>query len=230
MKQLMAVINCSVLAVMLIIGGAAKADGQLMVMPARSNIEGQQSRTVQVSNRGDKPLYLQVDLQRIENPGETPERKTAIGDIATPGMMASPAKLTLGPGQKRDINLVPLQSPNKETLYQLYITPVSSIKTVGEESQEKISAPLTFGVGYGVVIHHLPPAGAQTQGWHYQCTDKGIQLTATGNVHNLFRDLQAIPAGVISTELKVFPGTPRVLALNMLKGSVAGKPFDIRCP
>lgn len=54
---------------LLILGGKAQADGQLMVMPARSTIEGQQTRTVQVSNLGDTPLYLKIDLARIENPG-----------------------------------------------------------------------------------------------------------------------------------------------------------------
>lgn len=77
----------AVVASLLTLSSLANADGQLMVMPARSTVEGQQPRTVQVSNLGDKPLYLKVDLMRVENPGETPERKTAIGDITVPEMM-----------------------------------------------------------------------------------------------------------------------------------------------
>ncbi|AHG18520.1 hypothetical protein Z042_01865 [Chania multitudinisentens RB-25] len=207
-----------------------QADGQLMVMPARSTVEGDQSRTVQVSNLGDKPLYLKIDLMRIENPGENPERKTAIGEITQPEMMASPAKLTLGPGQKRDINLVALKVPTRETLYRLYVVPVSSIKVVGNESKEKITAPLTFGVAYGVVVHHLPPTGARTQGWTHQCTANGLQLIATGNVSSRFRGLQATPAGSVSTEQKVFPGTPRVFPVISLKGNADDQPFDVRCP
>lgn len=230
MKQMITLLHSTLLVGMLALSGAVQADGQLMVMPARSTVEGQQNRTVRVSNLGDKPLYLRVDLQRVENPGETPERKTAIGNIATPGMMANPAKLTLGPGQKRDINLVALQSPSQETLYRLYIVPVSSIKVVGEVSQDKISAPVTFGVGYGVLVHHLPSNGKQTHGWSHQCTAAGMQLTTTGNVHSLFSNLQATPAGIVPTELKVFPDTPRVFPLKALKGNVEGKSFDIRCP
>ncbi|WP_051506703.1 hypothetical protein [Chania multitudinisentens] len=105
-------------------------------------------------------------------------------------MMASPTKLTLGPGQKRDINLVVLTVPQKEVLYRLYIVPVSSIKVVGDESKDKIKAPLTFGVAYGVVVHHLPPAGAQIRSWNHQCSTEGMQLSATGNVNILFRELQ----------------------------------------
>ncbi len=110
----------AVVASLLALSSLAHADGQLMVMPARSTVEGQQPRTVQVSNLGDKPLYLKVDLMRVENPGETPERKTAIGDITVPEMMASPAKLTLGPGQKRDINLVALKAPARDALPAVY--------------------------------------------------------------------------------------------------------------
>ncbi|MFC0226914.1 pilus assembly protein [Serratia aquatilis] len=230
MKQITTLLHCTLLVGMIALSGAVQADGQLMVMPARSTVEGLQNRTVQVSNLGDKPLYLQVDLQRVENPGETPERKTAIGNIATPGMMANPAKLTLGPGQKRDINLVALQSPGRETLYRLYIVPVSSIKVVGDESKDKISAPVTFGVAYGVLVHHLPSSGEQKHGWSHQCTAEGMQLTATGNVHTLFSNLQATPAGNVPKALKVFPDTPRVFPLKTLKGQAEGKAFDIRCP
>ncbi|AHG21049.2 hypothetical protein Z042_16670 [Chania multitudinisentens RB-25] len=214
----------------MLLSNLVQADGQLMVMPARSTVEGQQTRTVQVSNLGDKPLYLKIDLMRLENPGEDPERKTSLGEIAQPEMMVNPAKLTLGPGQKRDINLVALKVPARETLYRLYVVPVSSIKVVGEESKDKISAPLTFGVAYGVLVHHLPPTGAQTHGWTHQCSANGLQLTATGTVHSLFTALQAVPAGSVPAELKVFPDTPRVFPVTQLKGSADGQPFDVRCP
>ncbi|WP_443006064.1 MULTISPECIES: pilus assembly protein [unclassified Serratia (in: enterobacteria)] len=227
MKTIFAVLGTTCL---LALSSLVQADGQLMVMPARTMVEGQQSRTVQVSNLGDKPLYLKIDLMRVENPGENPERKTAIGEVAQPEMMASPAKITLGPGQKRDINLVALKVPTKETLYRLYIVPVSSIKVVGNESKDKITAPLTFGVAYGVVIHHLPPAGVQTHSWAHQCTAGGLQLTATGNVSSKFHSLLATPAGSVPAEQKVFPGTPRVFPATSLKGNVDGQPFEVRCP
>ncbi len=230
MKPIMNMLCLPLLSSLLMVSSLVQADGQLMVMPARSTVEGEQTRTVQVSNLGDKPLYLKVDLMRLDNPGENPERKTAMGDITLPEMMVSPAKLTLGPGQKRDISLVALKSPARETLYRLYIVPVSSIKVIGEESKDKISAPLTFGVAYGVLVHHLPPSGAQTRGWTHQCSAGGVQLTASGNVHSLFGALQGTPTGSVSGEQKVFPGTPRVFPVTQLKGNADGKPFDVRCP
>lgn len=230
MKKLKSVIRITLAVNLLVLCGLAYADGQLMVMPARSTVEGQQTRHVQVSNLGDKPLYLKIDLVRVDNPGETPERKIPIGEIAQPEIITNPAKLTLGPGQKRDISLVALKSPAKETLYRLYIVPVSSIKIIGGEQKDKITAPLTFGVAYGVVVHHLPPTGAQQRGWSHQCSAGGLQLIATGTVHALFNQLQTTPPDSVSREQKVFPGVARTLPIKTLKGTADGQSFDLRCP
>ncbi|VTR43746.1 Uncharacterised protein [Serratia fonticola] len=96
MKPIISPLHITLASALLAMSGLTLADGQLMVMPARSTVEGTQNRTVQVSNLGDKPLYLKIDMVRIENPGEKPERKTPIGELSVPEMMANPAKLTLG--------------------------------------------------------------------------------------------------------------------------------------
>lgn len=230
MKPIISPLHITLASALLAMSGLTLADGQLMVMPARSTVEGTQNRTVQVSNLGDKPLYLKIDMVRIENPGEKPERKTPIGELSVPEMMANPAKLTLGPGQKRDINLVVLKVPAKETLYRLYIVPINSIKVVGENSQEKIKAPITFGIAYGVLVSHLPSSGSQTHGWAHQCQANGLQLTSTGNMHTLFSGLQVVPTDSMPGEQKIFPGLPRVFPVKALKGQADGKPFDLRCP
>ncbi|WP_114195220.1 pilus assembly protein [Edaphovirga cremea] len=215
---------------LLAVSGLVQADGQLMVMPARSTVEGKQNRTVQVSNLGDKPLYLKIDLMLVENPGQSPERKKAMGEVALPEMMVNPAKLTLGPGQKRDINLVALKVPARETVYRLYIVPVSSIKVVDDGSKDKIKAPVNFGIAYGVVVHHQPPTTSQIRGWTHQCTAGGLQLTSTGNVRTPFTQLQVTPAGSMPSDQNVYPGTPLVFPAKSVKGNADGKPFDVRCP
>ncbi|EOA2962420.1 pilus assembly protein, partial [Yersinia enterocolitica] len=82
---------------------------QLVAIPTRTTVEAlDQQRTVQVYNSGDKPLYLDITLQHINNPGVSPEQKTLISDIAQPEMIFNPNRITLGPKQKRDIKLLPL--------------------------------------------------------------------------------------------------------------------------
>lgn len=209
----------------------AHADGQLMVMPAKTTMTGQGDKKVQVSNVGDKTLYLNIELVRIDNPGLSPEKKTALGDIAKPQIIATPAKLTLGPGQKRDIHLTALATPAQETVYRLYIVPVSSIKIVGDESPDKIRAPLTFGIGYGVVIYHRPPDDKQIASWKHTCVGSDMVLQANGTTQIALTQLMATPNnGVIGHELRLFPGTPQSFLLKTLKGKADGQPFDIQCP
>lgn len=208
----------------------AHADGQLMVMPARSIIEGMQSRSVQVSNLGNKPLYLNVTLNKIENPGQTPEKKISIGDIEKPEIMTNVAKITLGPGQRREINLVPLKEPLQENLYRLYIVPVSSMKIIGRDEKNKIDAPVTFGVGYGVLIHHMPLSTKQNTKFSFKCIADGITLTADGNISSKLINVESLPAKSVPAEFKVFPGTPRTFKAVMIKGNENGRSFVASCP
>lgn len=131
---------------------------QLVAIPTRTTVEAlDQHRAIQVYNNGDKPLYLDITLQRVDNPGVNPEQKTLISDISQPEMIFNPNRITLGPKQKRNIKLLPLKSPAQETLYRLYINPVVDIKALGShEDKSKIHAPMTISIGYGVLIHHVP--------------------------------------------------------------------------
>lgn len=221
----------AILASLLSLSLTSKADGQLMVMPAKSTLLGQENKKVQVSNVGDKTLYLNIDLARIDNPGITPEKKTSLGNIPKPNLMANPAKLTLGPGQKRDINLISLSSPDKETVYRLYVIPVSSINIIGEEPKDKIEAPVSFGIGYGVVVYHLPEKGKQVNSWNYSCTPTGMKLVANGNVKVVLNELNETPkSNKEINEIKLFPNVSQLFSFKNLKGKVDGKPFEANCP
>ncbi|HEM8293723.1 TPA: pilus assembly protein [Providencia stuartii] len=218
------------LALLLSLSFFSKADGQLMVMPAKSTLVGQENKKVQLSNVGDKALYLNIDLVRIDNPGITPEQKTSLGNIPKPQLMANPAKLTLGPGQKRDINLISLSSPDKETVYRLYVIPVSSINIIGDEPKDKIEAPVSFGIGYGVIVYHLPEKSKQISSWNYSCTAAGMRLISDGNVKVVLNELNEIPKSKKEiNEIKLFPNVSQLFSFKNLKGKVDGKPFEVNC-
>ncbi|CNH97262.1 alpha-related fimbriae chaperone 1 [Yersinia thracica] len=203
---------------------------QLVATPARMTIEAMaQHRTIQVYNSGDKPLYLDISLQRVENPGVSPEQKTLISDIAQPEMIFNPSRITLGPKQKRDIKLLPLKSPVQETLYRLYVDPVVNIKAVGEGDKGKIHAPMTISIGYGLLIHHVPPRAAQIRHWQYQCIPDGLMLSSTGSVHNKFEQLKSQDNSALTDSLNLYPGTPITLSTKQLSGKVDNEPFTLRC-
>ncbi|AAM84020.1 putative exported protein [Yersinia pestis biovar Microtus str. 91001] len=222
----------SILSIALLLAPGSATHGQLLATPTRIAVEAQElKRTVQVYNSGDTPLYLDITLQRVDNPGVNPERKTPISEISQPEMIFNPNRITLGPRQKRDITLIPLKSPVQETLYRLYINPVLNIKAVGDgEDKSKVHAPMTISIGYGVLIHHLPPAAAQTRHWQHQCSTTGeLTLTATGTVHSKFKQLESGGNAALADSLNLYPGTALTLPVKQLNGEVDGEKFSLRC-
>ena len=167
----------------------AQAEGELMVMPATLKVYNNHEHSVNVKNLGDAPLYLSISLQKVMNPGESPEIKQPLSALTHPGMLANPDKLTLGPGQSRAISLKSLVEPEVETLYRLYIVPVRSMQ-VEEAPEDKITAPMSVSIGYGVLVRHMPPPAKQQTGWTHRCIDGGVTLENTGNVSLQFSDLK----------------------------------------
>ncbi|MBW5825904.1 pilus assembly protein [Yersinia kristensenii] len=219
-------------AIILLLTPITATYGQLMALPTRTTVEAlEQHRTVQVYNSGDKALYLDISLQRVDNPGVTPEKKTLISDISQPEMIFNPNRITLGPKQKRDIKLLPLKSPTQETLYRLYIDPVVATKVSGgNEDKSKIHTPMTISIGYGVLIHHIPPAASQTRHWQHECMpDRSLILSSTGNIHSKFTQLKSPDNSTLAANLNLYPGAPITLSVNHLSGEANNETFAIRC-
>ncbi|NHV26692.1 pilus assembly protein [Burkholderia sp. D-99] len=207
---------------------SARAEGELMVMPATTKVFNGHDQQVSVRNSGDAPLYLSVFLQKVTNPGMTPETKVALGDLQHPGILASPERMTLGPNQARSISLKSLAEPDHEALYRLYVLPVRSLK-VDDAPQDKITAPMSIAVGYGVLVRHMPPPGKQRSGWTHRCESGGITLEATGNVRQIFTDVSYGNAQPVQT-IAVFPGTPQRFATRRMTLNAGSAPQALECP
>ncbi|AKM04390.1 pilus assembly protein [Burkholderia pyrrocinia] len=206
----------------------AHAEGELMVMPATTKVFNAHEQKVTVKNMGDAPLYLNVSVQKVTNPGMTPENKVALGDLERPGLLASPDKLTLGPGQTRAIVLKSLAEPEQEALYRLYILPVRSLK-VDDAPQDKITAPMSVAIGYGVLVRHMPPPGKQQPGWTHRCEGGGMTLEGTGNIRQIFNDVKVGQSASPQT-IAVFPGTPQRFETKRMSLRVDEKPMTLECP
>lgn len=183
--------------------GSAQAEGELMVMPATTRVFNNHEQKVTVKNMGDAPLYLSISLQKVMNPGLVPETKVPLGELEHPGMLASPERLTLGPGQTRKVSLKSLFEPVEEELYRLYIVPVRSLK-VDDAPKDKITAPMSVSIGYGVLVRHMPAPDKQHIGWSHRCDAGAITLVNTGNVRHVLSDV-----GKIGETVALFPGIPQ---------------------
>ncbi|MBE0151454.1 pilus assembly protein [Serratia sp. PL7] len=208
----------------------ASAGPQLMVTPISLKVFNQHEQRVSVRNTGDAPLYLSISLAKVDNPGEAQEHKTLISQLPHPELMATPNKLTLGPNQSRDILLTSLQEPASETVYRLYVVPVKSLEFSGV-TDDKITAPVTLSVGYGVLIRHLPAPANQRTALEHRCGVNELTLLNSGNTRLLLRQVKATPASNTVTDvLALFPGTPQTLKIRQFSADLDGKPVEITCP
>ncbi|HDR9765254.1 TPA: pilus assembly protein [Burkholderia cepacia ATCC 25416] len=206
----------------------AHAEGELMVLPATTKLFNAHEQKVTVKNMGDAPLYLNVSVRKVTNPGMTPEKKVDLGDLEHPGLLASPDKMTLGPGQTRAIVLKSLVEPEQESIYRLYIVPVRSLK-VDEVPKDKITAPMSVAIGYGVLVRHMPPPGKQQSGWTHRCERGGVTLENTGNVREIFNNVTVDKSASPQT-IGVFPGVPQHFATKRMTLSADDKPITLECP
>jgi len=187
----------------LLASGPARAEGELMVMPATTRVFNAHEQTVTVKNMGDAPLYLSITLQKVMNPGQVPETKVDLGQLERPGMLASPERLTLGPGQSRKVSLKSLFEPVNEELYRLYVVPARALK-VEDAPKDKITAPMSVAIGYGVLVRHMPAPDKQRSGWSHSCDTSGITLVNTGNVRYVVSGV-----GKSAETVALFPGVPQ---------------------
>ncbi|WP_192557907.1 pilus assembly protein [Pseudomonas allokribbensis] len=212
------------LGLLLLACGPAQAEGELMVMPATTRVFNNHEQNVTVKNMGDAPLYLSISLQKVMNPGLTPETKVALGQLERPGMLASPERLTLGPGQSRKVGLKSLFEPEAEELYRLYIVPVRSLK-VNDAPKDKITAPMSVAIGYGVLVRHMPAPDKQRSGWSHGCNAGGITLTNTGNVRHVLSDV-----GKTGETVALFPGISQHFAGKTLSLRDKDQARTLDCP
>ncbi|MGS1007216.1 pilus assembly protein [Achromobacter anxifer] len=206
----------------------AQAEGELMVMPARLKVFNGHEYSVNLRNLGDAPLYLSISLLKVTNPGITPENKVPMSELEHPGLLASADRLTLGPGQSRSVSLKSLSVPVAEEMYRLYVVPARAMQ-VEAAPQDKITAPMSVAVGYGVLIHHMPPPAQQRSGWSYRCEDAGVTLENTGNVHLILSDVATPDDKHQSDRVALFPDTPQRFTGDGLTMQIDGVRQTIDC-
>ncbi|EKT61998.1 hypothetical protein [Providencia burhodogranariea] len=201
--------------------------GQLLVAPASTTITFPNERNITVKNTGDAPMYINISLHKIENPGVTPEKKIPISALADPMIIASPTKVSLGAGQSRSIKLTALKAPLKEQAYRLYVIPVSSFSVTDSDADKRISAPTVVSVGYGVLVRALP-SGSLTSELVYECQSEGIRLSNTGNSR---ADLSNISFGVgkMLDRIGIYPSTPVIIPHKSLTAKFKGEDYSISC-
>lgn len=110
--------------------------------PARDDIE--------ITNTGDENLYVSIEPAEIVNPGRPEERRVANPNPGELGLLISPNRLVLGPGERKVVRLSLLERPeDRDRIYRVAVKPV-----IGEIVARQSGLKLV--VGYDVLVIARP--------------------------------------------------------------------------
>lgn len=114
------------------------------------NKPGQRRADVEVQNRGRERMYVVVLPSRIMKPGLPGERRVNNPDPSKLGLLVSPQRMILDPGQRRLVRFAVLSAPGSgDRIYRVQIKPVVG-KIVAKKTGVKIL------VGYDVLVMQRP--------------------------------------------------------------------------
>ena len=109
---------------------------------------------VTVINQGDEIAYVKVEVLEVLNPGMDNEERNLVNDPEKIQFVASPSKLAIPPGGRKQVRLVNLAPPGAEKIFRVNFTPVLPPL---EETTEGLG--VKFVVAYQVLalVHPAQP-------------------------------------------------------------------------
>jgi P pilus assembly chaperone PapD len=112
---------------------------------------GKPAPSLYVENTGDTPLYLEIEQELLLNPAQTPECLVPLQEVERPGLLVTPDRLVLAPGQKHRMMLKEIEAPTRTLVWRVTFRPRERLVIDAGDA----SAPLVISVGYGAVIYQL---------------------------------------------------------------------------
>lgn len=166
-------------------------------------------KDITLSNSGNKPSYVDVEVSRIENPGTENEQRLTITDPRELGLLASPRRLKLEAGESRRLRLTLLKrAKTKDEVFRVKITP--SIDEFGETKGQ-----LQILIAYDALVIARPPNANAL----IDAKREGNQLTLTNNGNTsvlYYNGQQCDETGENCRQLagrRIYGGTSRTLEL-----------------
>ncbi len=141
---------------------------------------GDRRRDVEVGNSGRERMYVVVEPALIENPGTVGERRVAEPDPEKLGLLVTPTRLVLEPGERKVIRISLLREPPvADRVYRVMIKPA-----VGRVQSDQSAVKIL--VGYDVLVIQRPVAARDDVSF----TRQGPWLTLRngGNTNVLLSD------------------------------------------
>lgn len=150
----------SIIKISLILGLVAQASGALAagIILDRSIIDFSATEPprhdVTVINQGDDIAYVKVEVLEVLNPGTDKEERNIVTNPQQIQFVASPSKLAIPPGGRKQVRLVNLAPFGEEKIFRVNFTPVLPPL---EEKTEGLGVKFVVAYQVLVLIHPDKP-------------------------------------------------------------------------
>lgn len=149
------------------------------------------AQDIEVWNDGGEVAYVIAEPSEIVDPGMATETRVRVIDPAAGGILVSPQKLILQPGERKLVRIAAIaERPTRDRIYRVTVKPVAG-------SVLAPSAALKLLVGYDVLVMYRPQAPqADIAGGRSGST---LTLTNRGNTNAELFDGAVCPTPGVAT-------------------------------
>lgn len=154
---------------------------------------------VDLVNRGDFRIFLDLELAEIVHPERDEPERRALDDPRTAPVLVSPAKLVVAPGERRRIRIIRREvDGERERIYRLALKPSTGGLDLGERDARLKRTGIQILLGYDLLIMDRPetlqPKVVVSR------RDDRIRFENRGNTNVLLREIRHCPRGVPNDE------------------------------
>jgi len=149
------------------------------------------SQDIVVSNNGNEVLYVQVTPEKVTDSALPSEKRELVRNPIEAGLLVSPRRIVLQPGDSQVVRLVRMRPFKEETVFRVDLKPVT-----GELQAEQTGVKIM--VGYNLIVFVAPQE--MTTDLVATRDGKSLALENRGNVNIDFRRIFQCESGEILAE------------------------------
>ncbi len=141
---------------------------------------------VGVTNTGEDTLYLSAKVFEIINPGSDNPKRIELTDPRKAGMIISPNRMVITPGQNKIFRVIPTRpAGDKDLVYRILVKPHAS--KLSGQSEDK-TAGIKLMIGYELLVFMRP--ANYTVDLQVQREGKKLNLLNAGNTNINVREIR----------------------------------------
>lgn len=140
-------------ALFLFLAGNVHAGIQVSPMNISLNAQNEYSGVISVYSTSTETQYIKVSVKKIVSPGTSQQKEVPVLPGDEEGLVVSPQRFILSPQGKHIVRLLPLNVPQNERIYRVY---VSSVPDDAEKKTADNNAQIAINVIWGALVYVEP--------------------------------------------------------------------------